>query len=235
MLVETKVEAMTLMTVMRDLLGLFDNLEEKTMGKKNAFSEFMKGMGKELEEYKKTIGTVQEQVSAIVLNSIQAMASGIGEIFAKVMVDGKSFFKSAKDLMKSFARSFISQVVAMIAQMLILAAAQGLVNALSDPTGAKNAKAAGDASSFAGTVAGFAGGLLSMFTDEMSGGGGGANSQKSFNTDTNISDGGGGGGKSQKQTTQTIILELDGRQLTKTVVENMPSVIRTGAGSLRST
>lgn len=227
---ETKTEAMSLMTVIEQLIGWFDKLNDKMSGKSNGFSTFMKGIAKDLEDYKKQIGTVQEQVSQIIINSIQTMANGIGEIFAKTIVDGKSFFKSAKELIKSFARQFIQQVVAMIAQLLILAATQALVNAVQDPISgnAKNQSAIASAGSFAASAGAFVSTLFNGITGDL-------NSltepkkRQSFGNDfgNNID-------PNQKKTTQTIILELDGRQLTKSVVENLPSVVRTGSGTIRS-
>lgn len=232
MFIETTISALALKAAVKEVANEFVNLNEKIQGKNNGFSKFMEGIAKDLEKYKKTIGTVQEQVSKIIINSIQTMANGIGEIFAKVIVDGASFFKSAKDLMKAFARQFIKQIVAMVAQLLILAATQALVNNLTKTPvvgNAENQAALSSAGAFAAGLSGFisavAGGLSGDFTAV-----GDQNNRRSFGTDF-----GNNVGPNQKKTTQTIILNLDGRQITKTVVENLPSVVRTGSGTIRST
>ena len=231
---ETKGNASFLLATLLTINKHWDQLAAKIGGKKNAFSEFMKGIAADLQTFKDSLGTVQAQISQIIVSSIQSMANGIGEVFAAVAVDGKSFFKSAQEMMKNFARQFIKQVVAMIAQLLILSAAQALFNALSRPTGAgENAGAGASVAQFLGSILSSFAGFTAKASNVGSVQGGtsaGGKSKRTFGDEFGNST----TQKSQK-TEQTIILELDGRQITKTVVQNMPSVVRTQSGTIRST
>jgi len=80
------------------------------------------------EEWQKTIGDVMKDASAWVdnftFNVMQRFTDGIGDAFAQVLVEGKSFSDMMKSLWKDIAKMIISRLISIAAQMVIFSLIQ---------------------------------------------------------------------------------------------------------------
>ena len=80
------------------------------------------------EEWKETIRTTMEDASAWVddftFNVMQRFTDGIGDAFAQVLVEGKSFSDMMKSLWKDIAKMIISRLISIAAQMVIFSLIQ---------------------------------------------------------------------------------------------------------------
>ena len=90
------------------------------------------------EEWKDTIGKTMEDATAFVndftFNVMQRFTDGIGDAFAQVLIEGKSFGEMMQSLWKDIAKMIISRLISIAAQMVIFS----LIQKHTGLTGAKD-------------------------------------------------------------------------------------------------
>lgn len=73
-----------------------------------------------LEKLAESWKDVNKQITDSLANTLEAITSGFGSAIAEVIVDGKDFGEAMKELWKDIAKQIISEIVRIIAQLIIL-------------------------------------------------------------------------------------------------------------------
>jgi len=209
--------------------GMFAGLGEKLEGAKTLFSDFWAGM-KEAQTVH-TAGVISGWESIVgSFNSVSgqlmemagqlwgAFSAGFSEAITEVIFAGASFFEAMKNLMKNLARMIIQMLIQILLKALIVKAVlMGL-----GISGAALPKAGSFGAALIGGFTGLAeGGIASSpMIAEI-----GEKGREAVIPLDRLDEEMGGANKDQ-----TIIVEMDGRALTRTVVKNMPSVVRVNTG-----
>lgn len=153
--------------------------------------------------------------------TLDAFSAGFGDAIAGALLFGESFSESIKALFKDIARTIISQLIKIIVAALIARAALAFFGVPQVDVASTASTALSSVTSAIGGIGEFAkGGIVTRPTIGLIG-------EKGPEMITPLSGPNAkGGGFGQ----QTIIIQLDGRQIARATVRNMPSILRIDAG-----
>lgn len=175
--------------------------------------------------------SILQEVQSLSRSVANKFAEGFGEAFANTIVEGQSFSKQLKSLMKDLAKFIIKE----LAKIAIKKALAGIFGGKDQAAQAQAGGGGGGGTSGIFTGLGtIAGAIIGGPIGAVIGGGigsviGGIASKFGFAPSMpGMSPGMNAAGAAGVQ--QTIIVMLDGRELTKGIVRHMPSVLRLEAG-----
>ena len=87
----------------------------------NAFGQIFGGeVMKKMDEFKASFKSLNEEVGKIWGETVKQLSEGFGSAMADSIVDGKDFGESMKQVMKDLAKSVIAELMAWVAQLVIL-------------------------------------------------------------------------------------------------------------------